>query len=307
MISRRAVLTAGVGAIASSAAAARAVAITIDDLPRGGDASREDPAAFPALLDLTRQLTGHFRRERIPFAGFVNTGSWPQLTPAQLDRLLRVWLDAGAELGNHTHTHPDLNKVSLEEFCANVQACDTVLRRVVKRPRFFRHPFLHAGPVAEKRAGLEKYLARVGYRIAPVTFDNSDYMFAALYNVADADQRRRVREAYLPYMEAVIAFFEERSVEVFGRAFPQVLLIHANRLNTEAMPEFLAMFRRRGYRFVSLEEALADPVYESEDAYYGPGGFSWIHRWSRTKGMPNRGEPDEPAFIREMFERRNRL
>lgn len=312
MITRRkAALALGALATATTTATAaagnRSVAITIDDLPRGGDMARGQPGAFPALLDLTRRLTGHFRRGRIPFTGFVNSGNWPELAPEQLDRLLRIWLEAGAELGNHTHTHPDFNTVELEAYLDNVKACDVALRRVVKQPRFFRHPFLHAGPTEAKRRGLENYLAASGYRIAPVTFDNSDYMFAALYTGAGtAEQRQRVRDAYLPYMEAVIAFFEERSREVFGREFPQVLLIHSNRLNADAMPELLAMLRRRGYGLVPLETALADPVYASEDGYSGPGGFSWIHRWSRTRGIPNRGEPGEPAFILELFEQLRR-
>jgi hypothetical protein len=65
-----------------------------------------------------------------------------------------------------------------------------------------------------------------------------------------------------------------------------------------AMPDLLAMMRRRGYRFVSLDEALRDEAYRLPDDYTGPGGFSWIHRWSKTKGMAPKGEPDEPAWIR---------
>ena len=58
---------------------------------------------------------------------------------------------------------------------------------------------------------------------------------------------------YVAYMESVVAFFEQRAVEVAGREFPQVLLLHANQLNADLMPDLLAMFRRRGYGFVSLE------------------------------------------------------
>ena len=64
-------------------------------------------------------------------------------------------------------------------------------------------------------------------------------------------------------MESVVAFFEERSVEVVGREFPQVLLIHANQLNADLMPELLAMFRQRGYTFVTLDQALADAAYRA--------------------------------------------
>jgi peptidoglycan-N-acetylglucosamine deacetylase len=80
-----------------------------------------------------------------------------------------------------------------------------------------------------------------------------------------------------------------------------VLLIHASQLNADLMPDLLAMFRRRGYTFVALEEALRDAAYTLPDDYAGPGGFSWIHRWSKTKGMPNKGEPDPPAWVQTAF------
>jgi hypothetical protein len=88
-----------------------------------------------------------------------------------------------------------------------------------------------------------------------------------------------------------------------GRDIAQILLIHANRLNAEMTPKLLAMLKRRGYRFVSLEEALKDDAYRLPNEYAGKGGFSWIHRWSMTKGMPNKGEPDEPAWLRQEYEK----
>ena len=101
-------------------------------------------------------------------------------------------------------------------------------------------------------------------------------------------------------MESVVAFFEERSIEVVGREFPQILLLHANQLNADLVPDLLAMFRRRGYTFVPLDRALADGRTASRRVR-GPGGFSWIHRWSKTKGMKPRGEPDPPAWVKESW------
>ena len=39
------------------------------------------------------------------------------------------------------------------------------------------------------------------------------------------------------------------------------------------MPDLLAMFRRRGYTFVSLEHALGDPAYQLPDGYVGRTEF----------------------------------
>ena len=67
------------------------------------------------------------------------------------------------------------------------------------------------------------------------------------------------------------------------------------------LPDLLAMFRRRGYPFVPLEQALADDAYRLKDDDAGPGGFSWIHRWSKTKGVPPKGEPEPPPWVRAGF------
>jgi len=111
----------------------------------------------------------------------------------------------------------------------------------------------------------------------------------------------RVRKEYVPYMESLVSFFEKRSVEVVGREFPQVLLIHANHLNAELLPALLDMFEKRGYRFISLEHALQDEAYRLPNEYAGKGGFSWIHRWSMTKGMPGKSEPEDPLWLREAY------
>ena len=63
------------------------------------------------------------------------------------------------------------------------------------------------------------------------------------------------------------------------------------------------MMKRRGYEIVTLARALQDEAYRQPETYAGPGGFSWLHRWSSTKGMKGKGEPDEPVWIREAFQR----
>ena len=98
-------------------------------------------------------------------------------------------------------------------------------------------------------------------------------------------------------MDEVTAFFEQRAVETLGREPAQILLIHANRLNADHMPQLLGVYRRRGYKIVSLEEALRDPAYRLPDEFAGEQGISWLHHWSRTKGLPDKWEPDPPKWI----------
>jgi peptidoglycan/xylan/chitin deacetylase (PgdA/CDA1 family) len=296
------------GMLAAYAAMAqsRQVAITIDDLPRGGG----DPGArdFASIRAMTKDLLAPLRG--VPVIGFVNAGRAQQLGDAGLQSILRMWLDAGATLGNHTYSHPDLNNTPLEQYTADLLRGEpAIVKAIGERPVYFRHPFLHAGKDAATKKGLADFLAAHGYTAAPVTLDNSDWIFAAVYGDAlhrDKALAAKVKQAYVPYMESIFAFFEERSREVAGREFPQILLIHASRLNADTMPDLLAMMKRRAYRFITLEQALKDEVYRLPEDYAGPGGFSWIHRSSRTKGMPPKGEPDEPAWIAEEYRKLRR-
>lgn len=140
-----------------------------------------------------------------------------------------------------------------------------------------------------------------------MTLDNSDYMFASVYRDAlerkDLELAGRIERDHVDHLMRVFDFFQQRAVEVTGREIAQVLLLHVNALNAKAMPELLKGIRGKGYRIVPLEEALRDEAYQMEDGYVGAQGWSWIHRWSRTKGMPNKGEPDEPAYILEAYRR----
>jgi peptidoglycan/xylan/chitin deacetylase (PgdA/CDA1 family) len=297
-----ALLLLAVALAVAAAGAGREVALTIDDLPRGGDGGGR---IFAEIRDMTERLLAPLHEQKIPVTGFVHPGR-TELAAPDLRRILDLWLDAGADIGNHTWSHADLNRVSVAEYEQDILKAEAALLPVVeargKKLEFFRYPMLHTGPTAETKRAIAQFLAAHHYRNAPVTFDNSDYMFAAAY--VRPELRARVTREYVPYLEAVVAFFERRSVEVVGREFPQIMLLHASELNSRMMPEILGMFRRRGYRFIALDEALKDGAYRLPENYVGPGGFSWIHRWSMTKGMPNKGEPDEPEWVRKAFTER---
>ncbi len=287
---------------AGCSAAQHAVAITIDDLPRGGDGGPRD---LPAVRELTQRLLAPLRTQHVPVIGFVNEGR-ADFGPDGLREVLDVWLDSGADLGNHSYSHLNINKVALAAFTADISRGEPIVRAALaargRELKYFRHPFLFTGPTPEIKAGLQRFLDDHGYTVAPVTIDDDDYEFAALYT--RPEYRERVRREYVPYMESVVAFFEERGIEVVGHDFPQILLIHVSELNADAMPELLAMFRRRGYAFVSLDAALTDEAYRLPDTYAGTGGFSWIHRWSKTKGMPAKGEPEAPSWVSKAYEAR---
>ncbi len=280
----------------------RTIAITVDDLP----ASQGDLAEWQSL---TPQLVGHLKSLRVPAVGFVNESK--VYRRGEIDarvNLLRQWVDAGLELGNHTFSHINIDQAGVDAYTEDVVRGETITRGLLREKnltlRYFRHPYLRTGPTPEQKQALDAFLARRGYVVAPVTVDNSDFIFAVVYAKAKARGDRavmtQVRDTYVSHMDEALAFFEKLSLETLGREIPQVLLIHANTLNAETFPALATMMQKRGYAFVTLEEALKDEAYRLPEAS-SPRGLSWLHRWRLAKGLPMRWEADPPPFIMDAF------
>lgn len=287
----------------SAARDGRAVVLTFDDLPV--ISTKADTSVQWAV---TRGMLNALAAARAPAIGFVNEDKLGAGAARDArTRMLSAWLDAGHDLGNHSYSHPDLNTTPLDDFTADIVRGEEVTARLRgARPVFFRHPFLHAGPDSAKKYGLERFLGDRGYRVAPVTIDNREWVFARAYDnaldAADSALARRVADAYQTYMDTIFGFYEAQARAIVGRELPQVLLLHANRINGDGLDELLALARRRGYRFITLEEALRDPAYDRGDSYAGPAGITWLHRWAISDGLDRsifRGEPEPPPFVAE--------
>jgi peptidoglycan/xylan/chitin deacetylase (PgdA/CDA1 family) len=263
--------------LAISPPIAREVAVTFDDLP----VVRSTPGDARVTRDLLRNITG----AKIPAVGFVNEN---KLGDA---KLLEQWLDAGLDLGNHTFSHLDLHRAGVEAYEKDIVRGERVTRALLEKrgraPRWFRHPFLHTGLTITDRDEVNRFLRNRGYRVAPVTLDNSEWIFALAYDrTSDAVTRERIGREYVAYMDRKLAYFEQQSMQLFGRNIRHVLLVHANALNADWFDEIAASMRMRGYRFITLDRALDDPAYRSADAYHGSAGITWIHRWAITQGKP---------------------
>jgi peptidoglycan/xylan/chitin deacetylase (PgdA/CDA1 family) len=282
------------------------VAITIDDLPLQGIGrfpKSETKTIFYRLID-------QIKEKRVPVTGFVVKSRL--LTDGKYDDdkidLLNKWLDAGLDLGNHTFSHPSANEVSLKDYEVNIVNGDTVLRGVIegkgKELKYFRHPYLHTGLSLGKRDSINTFLKQNGYIIAPVTIDNSEWIFGAAYDKAANNDSlalmKKIGDEYINYMNAKFAYYEGRCKELFGRNVSQILLIHANRLNSDYLGKLCESIRSRGYDFVTLSEALRDEAYRTKDNFIKNNGISWIDRWALTAGKSKEffaGEPRTPAYI----------
>jgi peptidoglycan/xylan/chitin deacetylase (PgdA/CDA1 family) len=287
----------------------RQVAVTIDDLP-GGMADRLPAADITAM---TTKLLTTLRDQNIPVVGFVNERKLYQ--PGQVDeriKVLQMWLDYGFELGNHTFNHASLNQVGLKAWEDQVIQGESVTRILLAprkmKLRYFRHPYLDTGRDLQTRRQAEAFLVDRGYRIAPITLDGWDWMFAGLYEDAkkrgDTDLQQRIVKDYLAHHDAVFAYEEQLSAKIVGYEPKQILLLHASNLEADHIGELLEVLRKRGYRFITLEDALSDAAYSLPDTYVGEGGTDWISHWAITQGkIP----PNGPAFPQWVIDRTKEL
>ena len=288
---------------AQSAKLDRQVAVTIDDLP-GGMADR-----LPAsdLTTMTAKLLGTLHDQSIPVVGFVNERKLYRM-PGEVDariKLLEMWLDDGFELGNHTYSHASLNQIELKDWEDDVIQGESVLRLLLTehkmKLRYFRHPYLDTGRDLETKHRAEEFLSQRGYRIAPITLDGWDWMFAGLYEDAkkrnDTTLQQQIVKDYLAYHDAVFTYMEQLSAKVVGYEPRQILLLHASNLEADHIGELLDLLRKHGYRFIALQDALGDPAYSLPDTYVGEEGTSWIEHWAITQGKIPQGAPVFPQWV----------
>lgn len=292
----------------------RRIAITIDDLPWAslGDHPPHKPVA--GMLAHHGELMAAIQAARAPVTGFVNEIKLEvdgDVVPERL-QMLHDWLEAGAELGNHTYGHTDLHAAGLAAYEADILKGERQLRPLLAergtKPQWFRHPYLRAGRSAGDKAALAAFLAEHGYRIAPVTVDNSDWIWALAYRKVldkggDEATLQRLRTDYVPYMLAKVDYYERFSIALLGYALPQTWLMHANELNARTYGALVDGVRARGYRIVPLSEAMQDPAYTRVDAYTGRWGPSWLHRWAIGENKPPEffaGEPQTPRWVLDL-------
>ncbi len=283
--------------------------LTFDDLP----AQRARALSFERIAEINRKLVALLAKRKIPAIGFVNENKLElhsRLDPGRVE-LLELWLEAGLELGNHSYSHPDLHHTGLLDYLEDLSRGERVTRPLLEARglelRYFRHPFLHTGTDLETKQAVEEFLDEHGYRVAPVTIDNSEWIFARAYDEAldrgDTDLQARLGRTYVDYMVEMTIYYEGQSSALFDREIPQILLLHANALNAHYLASLIDRLQARHYAFINIETALLDPAYASPDTYVGPGGITWLHRWALTRKVDRSifaGEPETPEWVQQI-------
>jgi peptidoglycan/xylan/chitin deacetylase (PgdA/CDA1 family) len=286
--------------------AQRTVAITFDDIPIVTSLEGKDSEAL--AIRTNRKILKALKRRRAPATGFVNESKFDPQAPATAS-ILESWNSGDFELANHGFSHADSNELDLAEIERELLEGEKIMSPLAEAAgrsiRFFRFPYNHIGDTEAKQAGAYALLAAHDYTLAASTIDTSDYLFNDAYVRALSERDRKmqtaIRRAYLDHTKEQIEYYAGLNRHVLGYEPPAIMLLHVNPLNADTMSAQLSLFRKAGYRFISLAQAQADPAYArplKKATRFGP---MWGYRWARDRGIAVDGalEEEPAAWISE--------
>ncbi len=213
----------------------REVAITIDDVPTD--------------LPILEKILDHLSTFKVPVTVFVianrlNHETFNLLNNLKNDRFV---------IGNHSFSHKNLEVTPTQHYIRDLQYADEILAPLLSKHRYFRYPYLSTGKWFKKRR-VRQYLEDNNYIIAPVTIRSRD-----------AGLNKELMSH--PHTESFLESMKQRYLQLVWkktlrserklRSKKQILLIHANPLNGYFLGDLLKMYVDKGYRFITLEEAMS--------------------------------------------------
>lgn len=256
----RSVLSAAL-LLSASALAEPQVALTFDDLPAHGVL----PAGMTRLQIAEAAIAALKAGGIPPTYGLVNA-SLIDAEPAAAS-VLTAWRQSGNLLGNHTFSHPGLSKVGVAAFEADTIKNETILAKEAGASdwHWFRYPFLDEGKDVAERSEIRRFLAQRGYKIAAVTVGLNDWDYPAPYARCLAKHDNAAIAAleamYLKRAEEGLTYSRALSAAAYGRDIAYVQLLHIGAFQVRMLPKLIALYKAKGVRFISLEEAEKDPFY----------------------------------------------
>jgi peptidoglycan/xylan/chitin deacetylase (PgdA/CDA1 family) len=262
------------------------LAITFDDLPAHGPLPPGE-----TRMDIAGKIIHALEGAHVPPTyGFVN-GLGVERQPADI-AVLRAWHDAGNPLGNHTWSHMNLTQHTLDEFEAEVERNEPILKQVMGSAdwHWFRFPYLADGETPQKHHAVRAFLLEREYKIAAVTMSFADYSWNAPYArcAAKSDSKAigALESSYLSAAEENITFYRTLSQSLFHRDIPYVLLMHIGAFDAEMLPRLLDLYRSKGVEFVSLAGAESDDFYKVATDRNAPSGPDSLEGVASERHIP---------------------
>lgn len=282
--------------------------VSLPPIDRSNDAPKDADAT-------ARLVIAALGKHKVPAVGFVNGTNISDGEKFYLVRanIVRLWRDAGLEVGIGNFKHIKFFDTPYDEYVAGVEKNETVVRKLLAEKnlplKYFSYPFLNTGKSTEEKVRFEAWLKTRTLRSIPYTIDNQEWVYSYAYDTArmdnDVNTMAEVRVEFIKYMEQMFDHYEAYSQDMFGRQIAQTMVLKPSRLVADSSDDLFGMIQRRGYKFVSMDEALKDEAYNTQENFVGSAGISWFERWTMKQGKPLRDEPRVDASVWNIWEARN--
>ena len=272
------------------------IAFTWDDLP-SHSALPPGVTRVQVAADILK-ASADAKAEAFGFINAVKNEQEPDSAPA-----LTLWRKAGQPLGNHTWSHPNIVRLTPEQFTAEIARNEPALNDLMGREdwRWLRYPFLSEGDTPEKRQAVRAWLAANQYKIASVTMSFNDWAFNEPYarckakgdEAAIADLEKR----FLEGAAAVADRSRAMSQALFGKDIPYVLLMHGGAFDARMAPRLFKLYQDKGFGFTTLAKAQSHPFYRTDMDPALPPQPTTLEDAMRAKGLAVPASPVDLAAL----------
>jgi peptidoglycan/xylan/chitin deacetylase (PgdA/CDA1 family) len=255
------------------------ICLTFDNLPAERFYNKAD------RVNINRGILAALKKHKIHAAGFV-IGDNIEKDEALIDQ----WLAAGHIIGFLPFSGQDVTEVPsgffIDDIARGMDAIDKLVTPFQQSTRYFRFPYQRYGDTRETRKVINDFLGHENIRVAHVSVITEDFVYnLSLEKIAgstDSTKFTELKKEYVSHILNCIGKAETLAGEVMGGPVCQIIELHANRINSIFLDDVLTAIKKKGYRFIALDEALEDGLYKQPDAYYGNESISYIERLKRT-------------------------
>lgn len=264
------------------------LAITMDDmlLWRGVPVPK-NYSSLGIARSMTQALTRHGARDVYAFSNTAPAEDDPELL-----RVFDHWCEQGHHVANHTHHHASINWVDAQTYIGDIERTEAIISRWAARSpkRYFRYCNDMWGDTADKQAAVGAYLAREGYTPVPVSVGFRDSRFMAAYwRTLQCDDREGIKYLRRAFVETALHEMRLHAANgraVYGRDPAHIWLIHGTPLGGDCLDEILDQFEAAGVQFISLDEAMRDPMNALVPPRVSPEFIHQVEKWALVHGVP---------------------
>ncbi len=271
------------GLVSFSSLHAKELAITFDDSPRHASGYFDGPTRAKILVE-------NLKRHNVDQVAFFSVSS--RLDQEGVERL-KYYAKAGHIIANHTHTHPNFNEISLQEFTNEFLKANKALEQFSTFERYFRFPFLREGDTKRKRDGARHLLEKHQYKNAYITLNNYDWYIEVLFQNAikkyGTIDLARASQFYVSTLIQSIEYYDQMAIEALGRSPKHVLLLHEMDISALFIGDLVDALRHKGWKIIPLKLAYQDDIAAYRIATplkFNPGRIGEIARdKGKVKGL----------------------